>query len=437
MSALHSNAAQTAELHILTEVTKTLITPLELAELLEAVMDTIAKVLETAEFGVIWLWDPSAGLLRPQVVCGPDFPNLQCLRQLELREGESIAGKVYREGKAVVFGTPTDVSNAMADLRPANEAIWNKGLDSSKRPYSMIAVPLWAGGRKYGVLMLGTLHSSNYFAANDVSFIRILADLIALAIERARLETEALMVSEAKQADRLRAEALAILSHELRTPLGAIKGYCTALLMEETSWPQEKQHEFLLRIDEECESLEAMISGLLDSSLIDAGQFILEYHPVRLERLTQEVVDEAQYLTSTHRFILDFPAGFPLIDADPLRVKQVLRNLVNNAIKYSPNGGLVSIQGQVRATDVVVSIADKGIGIASENLIPLFEKYFRAKTPSEYQIPGTGLGLPLARAIVEAHAGKIWAESKLGEGTIFFFTLPRQGLSSDEEIENG
>jgi K+-sensing histidine kinase KdpD len=336
-----------------------------------------------------------------------------------------------------VLGIPTDVDKAMADLQPANEAIWNQGLDSSKRPYSMVAVPLWAGGQKYGVLMLGTLHSSNYFAANDVSFIQILADLIALAIERARLEAEALAVSEAKQADRLRAEALAVLSHELRTPLGAIKGYSTALLMEETSWPQEKQHEFLLRIDEECKGLEAMISELLDSSLIDAGQFILEYHPVRLERLVQEVAYEAQYLTSTHRFVLNFPAGFPLIDADPLRIKQVLRNLVNNAIKYSPDGGLVSIQGEVRATDVVVSIADQGIGIASENLIPLFEKYFRVKTPSEYQIPGTGLGLPMAKAIVEAHEGKIWVESKLGEGAIFFFTLPRQGLSSDEEIKNG
>jgi signal transduction histidine kinase len=436
MSALHLGAVQTVELHILTEVTKTLITPLELPELLEAVMDTIANVLETAEFGVVWLWEPPAGLLCPQVVCGPDFPHLQTLRQLKLREGESVAGKVFRDGKAVVFGTPADVAKAMADLQPTNVAIWDQGLSSSKHPYSMIAVPLWAGGQKYGVLMLGTLHSSNYFAAGDVSFIQILADLIALAIERARLETEALAVSEAKKADRLKAEALAALSHELRTPLGAIKGYTTALLMEETAWPPEKQHEFLLRIDEECESLEAMISELLDSSIIDAGQLVLEYHPVRLERLAQEVADEAQYSTSTHSFVLNFPGGFPLIDADPFRVKQVLRNLVNNAIKYSPAGGIVSIRGEVRTTDIVVSIADQGIGIAAENFIPLFEKYFRVKTPSEYQIPGTGLGLPMARAIVEAHEGKIWVESKLGEGTIFYFSLPRQGLSSDEEIGN-
>lgn len=437
MSALHSGAARSAELHVLTEVTKTLITPLKLPELLEAVMDTIADVLETAEFGVVWLWDPQAGLLCPQVVRGRDFPHLQGLRRLKLHEGESVAGKVFRDGKAVVFGTPTDVANAMADLLPANEAIWDEGLGSRKRPYSMIAVPLWAGGQKYGVLMLGTLHSGSYFADDDISFIQILADLIALAIERSRLEAEALALREAKQADRLKAEALAALSHELRTPLGAIKGYTTALLMEEASWSQEKQHEFLLRIDEECEELETMISEMLDSSLIDAGQLILEYHPVRLERLAREVADEAQYLTNIHTFVLDFPADFPLIDADPLRVKQVLRNLVTNAIKYSPDGGLVSIRGEVRAGDVVVSVADQGIGIAAENFISLFEKYFRVETSSEYQIPGTGLGLPMARAIVEAHQGKIWVESKPGEGTTFFFSLPRLGLSSDEEIGHG
>src|SRR5689334_8867185 len=105
MSAFHSSAAQTVELHILTEVTKTLITPLELPELLQAVMDTIASVLETAEFGVVWLWEPPAGLLSPRAVCGPDFPHLQLLRQLKLREGESVAGKVFRDGKAEVFGT--------------------------------------------------------------------------------------------------------------------------------------------------------------------------------------------------------------------------------------------------------------------------------------------------------------------------------------------
>jgi signal transduction histidine kinase len=141
-------------------------------------------------------------------------------------------------------------------------------------------------------------------------------------------------------------------------------------------------------------------------------------------------------LTSLHHIVLDFPTDFPLIDADPARLKQVFRNIINNAIKYSPQGGLIVIHGQVRPLDVVISIADQGVGISPEDLLPLFEKYFRVKSPTGYHIPGTGLGLPVARAIVEAHGGHIWAESKVGAGTTLYFSLPRQGLSAAMEPDH-
>jgi signal transduction histidine kinase len=150
-----------------------------------------------------------------------------------------------------------------------------------------------------------------------------------------------------------------------------------------------------------------------------------------MERLAREAVDEMRPRAGNHNIVLDFPAEFPIIDADPLRVKQVLRNIIHNAVKYSPDGGLVVIRGEVRLTDVTVSIADQGVGISPENLIPLFEKYFRVKSPAGYHIPGTGLGLPVARAIVEAHGGRIWAMSQVGKGTTLYFSLPRQGLSAE------
>jgi two-component system sensor histidine kinase VicK len=124
------------------------------------------------------------------------------------------------------------------------------------------------------------------------------------------------------------------------------------------------------------------------------------------------------------------------VDVDPRRIKQVFRNILDNAIKYSPNGGLVMIRGEIRLKDVVISISDQGVGISPEDLIPLFEKYFRVKSPTGYHVAGTGLGLPVARAIVEAHGGRIWAESKVGQGTTLYFSLPRTGLSAgrDEEL---
>jgi signal transduction histidine kinase len=136
-----------------------------------------------------------------------------------------------------------------------------------------------------------------------------------------------------------------------------------------------------------------------------------------------------------HHIVVDFPPGFPIVDVDPRRIKQVLRNILDNAVKYSPEGGLVMIRGEVRPSDVVVSIADQGVGISPEDLIPLFEKYFRVKSATGFHVPGTGLGLPVARTIVEAHGGRIWAESKLGEGTTLYFSIPREGLSAEIEAE--
>ncbi|MCL4302620.1 MAG: GAF domain-containing protein [Anaerolineae bacterium] len=435
MSSGSRETYQTNELHVLTEVAKTLTAHRPLPELLAAVMERIAEVLEPAEFGVVLLWDASEGVFRPQAVCGPDFPNLEALRQLSLQEGESVTGKVYAQGEAVILDNPAAIVTAMDNIRPANRQVWSQALGSDRPLSSLVAVPLWASGYKFGVLILGTAYTQQAFSAKDVPFVQTLADLIALAIERARLEAEAMTIQEAKQADRLRAEALATLSHELRTPLGTIKGYCTALLLDEISWPKEKQHEFLQLIESECETLETMIRNVLDSALIDVGRLTLEYQPVRLERLAREVVDEMQVLTNLHHIVLDFPADFPLVDADPARLKQVFRNIINNAIKYSPEGGLVVIHGQVRPPDVVISIADQGVGISPEDLIPLFEKYFRVKSPTGYHIPGTGLGLPVARAIIEAHGGRIWAESKVGAGTTLYFSLPRQAPSAAMESE--
>jgi two-component system sensor histidine kinase VicK len=121
------------------------------------------------------------------------------------------------------------------------------------------------------------------------------------------------------------------------------------------------------------------------------------------------------------------------VEVDQRWIKQVFRNILENAIRYSPDGGLIVIRGEIRSADVVISIADQGIGISPEDLIPIFEKYFRVRSATDYHVAGTGLGLPVARAIVEAHGGRIWMESKLGEGSTVFFSLPKaKGIPEDE-----
>ncbi len=433
---MRTNAGQrTGELHILSEAAKALIAPLELPQLLQTVLDRIVGAFEPMVFGVVWLWNQSEGALQPQAACGPAGRGLSIVSHLELHRGESFVGQVYLQGAARLLNSPAAVAQGWAELKPAHQAALAHLIGSSDLPGSMVAASLAANGRQFGVLTLGGLPGSAGFTKSDLPLIQALAELIGLAIDRARREAEAVNLREAQQVDRLRAEALATLSHELRTPLAAIKGYSTALLLDEVSWSEEKRHDFLRLIDDECENLQTMIHQVLDSALIDVGQLALEYQPLRLERLAREVADQVQRHTDLHHLVLDFPPKFPLIDADPFRLKQVLRNIIDNAIKYSPHGGLVVIRGEVRPNSVVVSVADQGVGISPEDLIPLFEKYFRVKSPTGYHIPGTGLGLPLARALVEAHGGRIWAESKVGEGTTLYFSLPRQGLSAELEAE--
>jgi signal transduction histidine kinase len=155
---------------------------------------------------------------------------------------------------------------------------------------------------------------------------------------------------------------------------------------------------------------------------------------VLLPRLAKAVIEEMAHLTQKHRFLVDFPAEFPIVDADPRRITQVLRNLLDNAVKYSPSGGLVVVSGEVREPEVVLGVADQGEGIAPEHLNRLFEKYFRIKSGLGRHVVGTGLGLPIARTIVDSHGGRIWAESQLGQGTTFYFTIPR---SKSEPERNG
>jgi signal transduction histidine kinase len=414
------------ELHALIEVAKTLTIPLDIPELLQAVMSKLFNVIDPADFGLVMLWDHAAGLFRSVATFGVER---ELFSELGLRAGESITGRVYDAERALLFPTQEAVAQAMEDLRPANGMIIDKAL--GEEVLGVLAAPLIVGQRKYGVLVLGSLRGPTEFAKEDVPFVQTLADLIALAIDRGRLEDEAKAIRDAQQAERLRSEVMATLSHELRTPLAAIKGYSTALLIEEIEWSEDKQREFLQLIDVECDNLQTMIGDILDSSLIDVGQLTIAPQPVRMPRLAKEVVDEMQRRGDAHRLVIDFRPDFPLVDADPHWIRQVFRNIIDNSIKYSPDGGLIMIKGDMRESDVVISIADQGVGISPEDLIPLFEKYFRVKAATGHYVAGTGLGLPVARAIVEAHGGRIWAESNVGHGTTLFFSLPLTGLSSE------
>lgn len=220
-------------------------------------------------------------------------------------------------------------------------------------------------------------------------------------------------------------EMLAGLSHDLRTPLACIKGYVTTLLREDVTWDPAEQNEFLNIIVEETDHIERLIDNLLDASTLSwKGEIELKKEPVLLSQIVGKVLRDQSYLIKNHQFTVSFPEDFPFIEADPVRIEQVLRNLVDNAVKYSKDNTTIVIKGELLPGEVVVSVADQGIGIGDEHLNRLFEKFFRVSEGIREHQKGMGLGLPLARQILNSHGGRIWAKSKLNQGTTFYFTLP-------------
>ena len=370
------------ELHALKAIAKAITSPLDLPELLDLVMKTINNVLEQADMGAIMLWDQPSGLFRPEAAFGYD---LGTLREIGLQAGESITGKVFDEGQAHLLTTSKEVVEAMANMRPTNRSVMARSLGSE--------APIAVGDEKLGVLVLETVDHSSKFTEHDLPFVQTLADLIALTIDRERLKVRADAVREARRAERTRSEVMATLSHELRMPLATIKGYATALLLDEVNWSEAKRKDFLELIEEACNDMEGMIQDILDSSMIEVDRLRIEYLPVYLPDIAREIAAEVQHRSKLHRSVVDFPTDFPIVGADPRWIKQVFRNILDNAVKYSPDGGLIVIKGETRNANIVVSISDQGIGISPEDLIPLFEKYFRVRSAATLHIPGTGLGL--------------------------------------------
>jgi signal transduction histidine kinase len=240
-------------------------------------------------------------------------------------------------------------------------------------------------------------------------------------------------VTRESEAERLRNAFVATVSHDLRAPLAAIGGY-TATLLQDSSWDPQTQREFLGIIAASADTLTRLVDNLLDAATLEAGALRLEPEPVRVERIAERVVAHRQPLTPTHDLRVDVAPGLPLANADPLRVEQVITNLVDNAIKYSPDGGPVTVQvnrGEADAT-LAIAVSDRGVGLSAEQAERVFDRFYRAADALGTTSRGVGLGLFLCKRLVEAQGGRIWTESAPGQGSTFHCTLPALVLAGDE-----
>ena len=211
----------------------------------------------------------------------------------------------------------------------------------------------------------------------------------------------------------------------MKTPVALIKGYVGTLRREDVSWESEIVQDSLQVIEDEADRLTELIENLLDASRLQAGGFSLNLAEVKVDKLAEEVAERIQTRTDLHKILIQFPEDFPTIVGDENRLEQVFYNLLENAVKYSPDGGDIRVSGQIRSKQIIVCIQDQGTGISGDDIPHVFDRFYRADEAAK-KTQGAGLGLYLSRAIIEAHHGRIWVEPRSKKGTRICFSIPRE-----------
>jgi signal transduction histidine kinase len=285
-----------------------------------------------------------------------------------------------------------------------------------------VAAPLLAGAKPAGMLSL-LRREEDAFSPAEIELVGLLGRLVATAAQNIRAyEAERRTVDELRRLSTMRADFVSLVSHELRTPMASVIGSARTLQARWRELSSEQRDAFLALIADETDRLAGLIGEVLDTSRIDAGTFTYSFGDVDLAGLVEETVAAADLGQDAVGVVARIPRVLPLVRGDGVRLRQVLANLIDNAVKYSPEGELVEVRATSVNGRVVVDVTDRGSGIAPADQRLVFEKFGRVSGTSAK--PGTGLGLYIARAIAEAHGGQLDVTSAPGMGATFTLTLP-------------
>ena len=385
-----------ARLERIIEVSRVINSTLNLDPLLHNIIQ-IATDLTATEASSILLLDKKTGELHFEAATGIKG---QEVKPIVVPLDKSIAGWVVKEGK------PLLIPDVRKDPRHYHQV--DDTTQFSTR--SILGVPLRVKDKVIGVLEVLNKVDDKEFTQDDVEALTILAAQAAIAIENARLFQQSDLLSE--------------VVHELRTPLTSIRGYSQMLLLTEDTGQGQKL-EFAETIYREATRLGQIVNDFLDLARLESGRTHIAQEPVNMGEVISETLAILQPQAAERQvsIALQVPETLPILIGDPARLKQVMVNLVSNAVKYNHKGGRVDIEVQVGEDEFNVAVQDTGRGIAEEDLPHIFEKFYRVDDP-EQQIKGTGLGLSIAKHIVEVHGGAMSVQSVWGQGSTFAFTLP-------------
>jgi signal transduction histidine kinase len=290
---------------------------------------------------------------------------------------------------------------------------------------TLLAVPIATGGRPLGVLKAVNARKG-YFNGGDLRFVSILGSRIGSVIESSRArERERALVQRLREADHTKSEFVSMLAHELNGPMTSVLGFTRVLQDQWRSLEEDRRDRIVDMVSKEVGRLARLVNDLLDLSRMDAGTLRYEMQPVALQEIVRSVVTVHTSLSSRHSLADSVPQGLPKVLGDDDRLRQVLLNLLTNAVRHSPDGSTVEITGRELPDGwIEIAVKDEGIGISGADQERVFSKFVDVAKPKWVQ-KGTGLGLYITKGIVEAHGGQITVESEEGRGATFAFTLPR------------
>jgi signal transduction histidine kinase len=353
--------------------------------------------------------------------------------RLVLQAGAGNVGRLMTlEGHEIGLHADAIVARAARTREPVIENDVRKSLDFLPNPFlpntqSEMAAPLIVADNVIGVIDLQA-EEQDRFSEDDVRIHKTLASQIAVAIENARLYARQVeTASKLREVDQLKSEFLASMSHELRTPLNSIIGFADVLLEGLDGELNERMEEDVRLIRDSGKHLRSLIGDILDMSKIEAGRMELRYEEVDMEQMAKDVAATAQPLVNEKGLKLFTEIGddVGVIEADRTRIRQVLWNIMGNAIKFTEEGSVTLTMEMEDPNNLLISIRDTGIGIAPENRDIVFEQFRQVDGKLNRKAGGTGLGMPISKQLVELHGGQIGVESTVGEGSTFWFILPR------------
>jgi signal transduction histidine kinase len=298
------------------------------------------------------------------------------------------------------------------------------GFGDWARRYHVLALPMQQRDQLLGVIYVFRYVDAGGFSDRDLHVLDVFARQAAGALQQARATAD--MLAEKTRLEEMQSTFVSIVSHELQTPVAIIKSYAGTLAREDAVWPAETIQRVSRNIEEECDRLTRLITDLLDLSRIQAGRVAMRVGSVDMPQIAAEIIDQLSPRAPHHSLRSSFPPNFPVIRGDADQLRRALFNLVQNAIKYSPDGGEVLIVGERMSNSAVaVRVIDQGSGIAPGEEERIFERFHRSDNRLSRATAGVGLGLYITRSIVLGHGGRIWAESAgLGKGSVFTMVLP-------------